>query len=295
MKKVLVTGGAGHVGSHVIEQLASRPNCQIVSLDDYSTGSEANEIPSKKVTYIHASTNDIDFILGGPFDVVYHLGEYARVAPSFDDVQSVYESNILGTFRVVEYCRKTGAKLVYAASSTKFAVEGDGRNQNPYSFSKATNVDLINNYGRWYDLNYAICYFNNAYGPREAREGQYATLIGRYEHAYLTNQPLVVVLPGTQRRHFTHVSDLARGMIMVAEAGYGDGYYLGHREGFSVREVAEAFGGEIVEIEGYSGRQDAGEAPDLARAELGWETTIDIMDYIKEFKKQHVKTRTARV
>jgi UDP-glucose 4-epimerase len=193
--------------------------------------------------------------------------------------------NIVGTFAVVEFCRKRGVgKLVYAASSTKFAIEGDGRHQNPYSFTKATNVDLINDYGRWYNLPYAICYFYNAFGPRENGEGKYATLIAKYENIYKNGGKFLVNKPGTQKRNFTYVTDLAKGMIMVAEKGNGDGYALNNQKAYSIEEIANAFGGPIEYKDDYSGRQDSGEIPsNKAREELGWKTTIDIIDYIKDF------------
>lgn len=283
---ILVTGGAGHVGSHIIEMLVQDPGNRVISLDNYFNGSEANHIDGAE--YRRGSTKDIERLVPETPEVVYHLGEYARIAPSFDDVEKVYEMNILGTFAVLEFCRKRGVKkLVYAASSTKFAIEGDGRNQNPYSFSKAVNVDLINNFGRWYNLPYAICYFYNAYGPRERGDGTYGTLIAKFEQAYLRGEPLTVVRPGTQRRNFTYVKDLARGIIMIGEKGLGDGYALGNTKSYSVIEIAEAFGGEIRMVDGYPGRAESGEAPQKARDELGWDTTVDVMDYIADFVKSH--------
>lgn len=284
--KILVTGGAGHVGSHIIEILVKDPKNQVISLDNYFNGSTDNHIEGAE--YRKGHTKDIESLVPEAVDVVYHLGEYARITPSFDDVDKVFDMNIAGTFAVVEFCRKRGVgKLVYAASSTKFAIEGDGRHQNPYSFSKATNVDLINDYGRWYKLPYAICYFYNAYGPREKGVGKYATLIAKFEQQYLNNQPLTVVKPGTQKRNFTYVGDLARGIIQTAEIGQGDGYALGSTEGYSVMEIAKAFGGPIEYVDGYPGRSESGTAPTKAREELGWKTTVNILDYISEFVKKH--------
>jgi UDP-glucose 4-epimerase len=197
----------------------------------------------------------------------------------------VYDLNIAGTFGVVEFCRtRRVPKLVYAASSTKFAIEGDGRHQNPYSFSKATNVDLISDYGRWFGLTYAICYFYNAFGPRERGEGKYATVIAKFESLWRAGRPLEVVTPGTQRRSFTYVRDLARGIILVGEKGQGDGYALRADATYSVLDVARAFGGEITMIDGYAGRHDVADDPTRARDELGWRPTLDVMDYIREFK-----------
>jgi UDP-glucose 4-epimerase len=289
-KIILVTGGAGHVGSHIIEQLVKDSNHKVISLDNYFNGSTENHIIG--ADYREGHTKDIDKLIPETPDVVYHLGEYARVAPSFDDVEMVYDMNIVGTFAVVEFCRKRGVgKLVYAASSTKFAIEGDGRHQNPYSFTKATNVDLIKNYGRWYNLPYAICYFYNAFGSREKGIGKYATLIAKFEQTYLRGASFTVVKPGTQKRNFTYVGDLARGIILTGEKGLGDGYTLGNTKGYSVIEIAEAFGGPIEYIDGYSGRAESGEAPNKAREELGWDTTVDILDYIKEFIKKHPRQK----
>ena len=285
---ILVTGGAGHVGSHVVEQLVKDKKNRVISLDNYFNGSEKNHI--KGAEYRKGHTKDIAKLIPETPDIVFHLGEYARIAPSFDDVEQVYDMNVNGTFAVVEFCRKRKVgKLVYAGSSTKFAIEGDGRHQNPYSFTKATNVDLINNYGKWYDLPYAICYFYNAFGPREKGSGKYMTLIAKFEQDYLHGRPLTVDPPGTQKRNFTYVGDLARGIILVGEKGRGDSYSLNNERQFSVLDIAEAFGGETVFTERYSGRSGTAkeELSDKARKELGWETTVDVLDYIKDFVKNN--------
>ena len=289
-KIILVTGGAGHVGSHIIEELVGEKTNRVISLDNYFTGSEQNHITGAE--YRKGHTKDIDKLIPETPDIIYHLGEYARIAPSFDDVEKVYDMNITGTFAVAEFCRKRNVgKLVYAGSSTKFAIEGNGRHQNPYSFSKATNVDLINDYGSWYKLPYAICYFYNAFGPRENGNGTYATLIAKFEQSYLRGEPLTIVKPGTQKRNFTYVKDLARGIILVGEKGNGDGYALNNTKGYSIQEIAAAFGGPITYIDGYPGRNESGDSPEKARQELGWDTTLDILDYIKDFRKQHPQNR----
>jgi len=286
MKLILVTGGAGHVGSHVIEELVKDPNNKVISLDNYFNGSKENHIVGAE--YREGHTKDIDKLVPEIPDIVFHLGEYARITPSFDDADKVYDMNIIGTFAVVEFCRQRKvSKLVYAASSTKFASNGEERHANPYSFTKATNVDLINDYGRWFNLPYAICYFYNAFGPREKGEGKYGTLIAKFQDIYLNGGEFTVVKPGTQKRNYTYVKDLAHGMILVAEKGNGDGYTLKNKKEYSVIEIAQAFGGPIKYIDGYPGRTESGEAPDKAREELGWETTVDILDYIKDFIKNH--------
>ena len=283
---IVVTGGAGHVGSHLIALLVADPANRVISLDNYSNGSRDNHIPGGE--YRDGHTKDIARHIPESPDLIYHLGEYARIAPSFDEIATAYDYNILGTFAVAEFCRQRAvSKLVYAASSTKFASGGEGRNQSPYAFTKATNVDLINNYGSWYSLGYAICYFYNAYGPREVGAGQYATLIARYESLYMSGAPLPVVSPGTQKRAFTYVKDLARGIMLVGEKGNGDGYALSAGEKYSVLEIANAFGGPVEMVEGRPGRMDSENDPTKARDELGWRPTMSVLEYIAEFRKAH--------
>jgi len=287
---ILVTGGAGHVGSHIIEQLIQQDTGhKIISLDNYSNGSKENHI--KGAEYRKGHTKNIANLVPETPDIVYHLGEYARITPSFNEPENVIDLNMVGTAAVVEFCRNRGVgKLVYAASSTKFGDDGSGRNQSPYAFTKATNVDLIKNYGIWYKLPYAICYFYNAFGPREKADDTYGTVIANFQQAYLDGKSLQVVLPGTQKRNFTHVSDLARGIILVGEKGRGDGYALNNQEARSITEVAEAFGSPIEFEKGRPGRMESGDAPTKARDELGWETTLNVTDYIKGFLKDHPKT-----
>jgi UDP-glucose 4-epimerase len=282
-RTVLVTGGAGHVGSHVIELLLAEPSTSVISLDNYSNGRRENHIAG--ATYRDGHTKDIDRHIPETPDIVFHLGEYARIAPSFEDIATVYDYNVAGTFAVVEFCRQRGVgKLVYAASSTRFAIEGDGRHQSPYAFTKAVNVDLIRDYGTWYDLPYAICYFYNAYGPREVSDGKTATLIAKFERLSRAGQPLTVVKPGTQRRAFTHVRDLARGILLVGDRGHGDGYALGATKSYSVLEIAHAFGGPVEMIDGRPGRQESENDPTKAQ-ELGWRPTMDVLEYIAAFKR----------
>ncbi len=285
-KTILVTGGAGHVGSHLIELLVADTDSRVISLDNYSTGRRENHI--RGAEYRDGQTRDIAELVPETPDILFHLGEYARIATSFDDVERVYDFNIVGTLAVAQFCRKREVpKLVYAASSTKFAIEGDGRHQNPYSFTKAVNVDLLIDFGAWYGLPYAICYFYNAYGPREQGEGKYSTLIARFEQMYKRGEPLTVSRPGTQKRAFTYVKDLARGIKLVGERGSGDGYALGATQSYSVLEIAEAFGGSVVMTDDYPGRSGAVNDPSKARSELGWTTTMDVMDYIAAFRERN--------
>jgi len=284
---LLVTGGAGHVGSHVIEQLAAAyPKDRIISLDNYFNGSLENHMDAPNVEYRRGHTKDIAELVPEKPDIVYHLGEYARIAPSLTEPLTVFDLNLSGTLGVLEFCRnRQVGKLVYAGSSTRFAVEGNGPDQNPYSFTKAANIRLIEDYAKWYsDMPpYAICYFYNAFGPREKGTGKYATVVAKFMQQYLDGKPFTIDGSGDQRRKFTYVGDIARGVIIVGEKGEGDGYSLDNPKSYSVKEIAEALGGETEFTNGYSGRQDSGETPSRTRQELGWDTTVDIIDYLQKF------------
>lgn len=164
-KRILVTGGAGFVGSNLCERLAKDENNEVYSLDNYFTGSKDNHV--ENVTYIEGLTSDIDKLINFEPHTVYHLGEYSRVEQSFDDIEKVWKFNKDGIFAVLEFVRKTGAKIVYAGSSTKFGDGGLGRSASPYAWTKASNTELVENYGAWFNVPYAITYFYNVYGKRE--------------------------------------------------------------------------------------------------------------------------------
>lgn len=227
-KKILVTGGAGFVGSHLCEKLAQNSKYEVYSLDNYFTGSESNHVDN--VTYIKGDTKDIDKLVTFIPDMVYHLGEYSRVEQSFDDIEKVWEYNKDGIFRVLEFVRKAGCKILYAGSSTKFGDGGLGRSASPYAWTKASNTELVENYGSWYNVPYAITYFYNVYGPREIQTGKYATLIALFKEKMKNGEPLTIVSPGTQKRNFTHIDDIVEGLIIVGENGYGDEFGIGSEE-----------------------------------------------------------------
>jgi UDP-glucose 4-epimerase len=283
-KTVLVTGGAGMIGSQLIELLL--PDYRVVSLDNYFIGKKENHIPGAE--YIEGHTKDIEALVGKEHPVIiFHLGEYSRVEQSFQDLELVWQSNVAGTFRVLEYWRARKCKLIYAGSSTKFADGGMGRDQSPYAWMKATKTELVRNYGQWFDLPYAITYFYNAYGPRELSEGPYASVMGRFKTQYKAGQPITVVAPGTQKRNFTHVEDLARGLCMVGERGYGDEFGLGSHESYSVLDIANMFGGEIQMLPGRKGnRMESVVDTTRAEQEFGWVAEHTVRDYIESLKKQ---------
>ena len=276
--KVLVTGGAGFIGSHLCEQLAQDGN-EVFSLDNYSTGTKENHVDN--VTYIKGETKNIDKLVNFNPSIIYHLGEYSRVEQSFDDIEKVWISNKDGIFAVLQFCRKTKAKIVYAGSSTKFGDGGLGRSQSPYAWSKASNTELVENYGNWYGIKYAITYFYNVYGGREISTGKYATLIALFKERYKNREPLTVVSPGTQVRNFTHINDIVSGIIMVGEKGKGDNYGIGCSEAFSILDIANMFNTEIKMLPGRRGNRMSAQVVCAKTRKLGWRETSSIVDYIK--------------
>ncbi|HWP61578.1 MAG TPA: NAD-dependent epimerase/dehydratase family protein [Candidatus Paceibacterota bacterium] len=279
---VLVTGGAGMIGSELISLLL--PTYRVISLDNYFIGNKENHIAGAE--YIEGHTKDIEQLLGKENPkIIFHLGEYSRVEQSFTDLELVWQSNVLGTHYVLEYWRKRGCKLVYAGSSTKFADGGMGRDQSPYAWMKASNTELVRNYGNWFSLPYAITYFYNAYGPREATDTQYGTVIGIFKMLYKAGKPITVRAPGTQKRNFTHVHDLARGLQLVGEKGHGDEYGLGAPESYSILDIAKMFTDNITMLPERPGnRMDSIVDTTKAEKEFGWKTEHTIKEYIDSIK-----------
>jgi UDP-glucose 4-epimerase len=277
--KVGVTGGAGFIGSALCRELQARGH-QVVSLDNYFTGSPDNHVPG--VEYRRGHVRDIARLMPESLDLLFHLGEYSRVEKSFEEPGLVWDLNSAGTFAALEYCRaRKGLKMVYAGSSTKFGDGGMGRDQSPYAWTKASNTELVRNYGTWYGMPYAITYFYNTYGPGE-RAGAFGTVVEIFHQQWLNHRPLTVVAPGTQKRNFTHVDDIVAGLILVGERGEGDDYGLGAEQSYSVMEVARLFGCAIEMLPERRGNRMAASL-DIAKLQgMGWRATRRLPDYIAE-------------
>jgi UDP-glucose 4-epimerase len=277
-KTILVTGGAGFIGTHLCHRLHAE-GYRVISLDNYFTGSKENHVDG--VEYREGHTKDIEQHIPETPDLVYHLGEYSRVEKSLEEPELVWDLNKIGTFAVLEFCRKRGSKLVYAGSSTKFGDGGLGRDQSPYAWAKATNTELVRNYGHWYGLPYAITYFYNVYGPGE-RAGAYGTVIEIFRQKKLAGESLGVVTPGTQKRNFTHVDDIIDGLLLVGEKGEGDDYGLGDEQAYSILEVAELFNTDIVMLPERHGNRMGSDIDTTKARQLGWGATRKLADYIQE-------------
>lgn len=289
-KLILVTGGAGFIGSHLCERLV-KDGHKVISLDNYFTGSRDNHVAG--VEYREGHTKDIQKHVPETPDMVYHLGEYSRVAKSIEEPAVVWDLNMMGTFGVLEFWRQKKCKLVYAGSSTKMATprpDGTaGRDLSPYTWAKASNTELVRNYAHWYDLPYSVVYFYNVYGPRE-QAGDYGTVIEIFRQKYLKAEPLEVRLPGTQERRYTHVSDTIEGIVLAGEKGVGDEYSIAAEESYPILEVAKLFvdEGEIIMLPARStSRPSAAVDTDTEKIKrLGWKQIHKLEDYIRETKAE---------
>jgi UDP-glucose 4-epimerase len=279
-KNILVTGGAGFVGSHLCEALVAQGH-SVTSIDNYFTGSAKNHVPG--VTYVKGTTDSMRLEELPRFDIVYHLGEYSRVEQSFDDINLVHRYNINGTFRLLQAARNWGSKIIYAGSSTKFADDDKDYMISPYAFFKKQNTELVKQFCEWYHLDFAITYFYNVYGPREIREGKYATLIAKYMDRYEKGLPLQVVAPGTQKRNFTHIADIVQALILIGINGHGDEYGIGHPESFTIQEVAEMFQAPVEMLPPRKGNRMSAPVLTSKTRALGWEPEHNLREYVSDF------------
>lgn len=284
MKNVLVTGGAGFVGSNLIKKLIeNNPEVNITSLDNYFTGKPENHVAG--VEYYRGNTWEADSIFEDrEFDTVFHFGEYSRIVQSFRDIDFVHRSILSGTPIILELCRKWGAKLIYSASSSKFGNEGKDENLSPYSWMKSKMVELIKNYGEWYDLQYEICYFFNVYGPGQITAGDYATVVGIFERQYKEGKKCTVVTPGTQTRDFTHIGDIVSGLVKASERMDNKEWHLRSGVNVSIIDVAEMFGEWELIPERRGERFTSEEFPSDTEVKLNWKPEYNLQDWINSRK-----------
>lgn len=281
-KTILVTGGAGFVGGNLIKRLVADGH-KVISLDVYFAGKKDTHVDGAE--YREGHTKDIERLVPENVDLIYHLGEYARVEQSLSEPDVVWDLNVAGTFAVVEYWRKRAlaghaCKLIYAGSSTKFGDSGLARDATPYAWMKATNTELVRNYGAWYKLPYAITYFYNVYGPGE-RTGRYGTVVAFFADMARKGESITVTSPGTQTRNFTHVDDIVEGLVLVGEKGEGDGYGLGAEQAYSILEVAKMFSDNITMLPERPGNRASSGVNNTKSNELGWSPKHDLADYVK--------------
>jgi len=249
MKKyIVVTGGAGFVGANLIEKLIKDTNYTIISIDNYSTGTKKNHIKSSRVKYIRADTKKISKILEiykQKINSVFHFGEFARIYQSFLKMSECIESNTIGTNAVFNFCLKYKIKLIYSATSASIGNKGMDKNLSPYAFTKAKNLEMLENLKKWFNFKYEVIYFYNVYGPKQISLGNMATVIGIFENQYKKKLPLTVVRPGSQSRRFTHVQDTVEACYYAWIQNKCRHYSISNKQSHTIIEVAKMFNTKI--------------------------------------------------
>jgi UDP-glucose 4-epimerase len=241
---LVVTGGAGFIGSNLINALVSKTSYEIISIDNYFSGSKLNHIKNKKVKYINGNTKNISKILSNKkrkIKAIFHFGEFSRIAKSFSNLEKLYDSNIFGTLEVIEFCRKNKIKIIYSATSAAFGNNFKDANLSPYSFTKTKNLDLILNYHDWYKLSYEIIYFYNVYGANQIQNNYMGAVIGIFENCVKNNKPLTVVRPGSQARHFTHINDTIDIVLKAFRRNKNSHYSISAKKSYKILDVAKMF------------------------------------------------------
>ena len=249
MKKILVvTGGAGFVGSNLIEFLIKKTSYKIISLDNYSSGSKKNHIKSKRVSYINGDTKDINKKLiryKSKIQTVFHFGEFSRIYQSFIQMNKCFQSNTIGTNAVFNFCLKNKIKLIYSATSASLGNKGKDKNLSPYAFTKSKNIEFLENLKKWFNFKYNVIFFYNVYGPKQISQGKMATVIGIFEDNYCKGKPLPVVKPGTQTRRFTHIKDTIEVCFKAWKSNKYNNYSVSNKESYSILQVAKMFKSRI--------------------------------------------------
>ena len=287
---IVVTGGAGFVGSNLIEFLISKTNQQILSIDNYSSGSKKNHIKSPKVKYFKSNTSEINKVLlkyKNNIHSLFHFGEFSRIFQSFKNFDKCFESNSLGTQAIFKFCLDNNIKLVYSATSATLGNKGNDKNLSPYAFTKSKNLELLNNLKNWFNFKFEIIYFYNVYGPRQIKNGKMATIIGIFEDQYKKNKPLTVVKPGTQTRRFTHIQDTINVCYEAWVKNKCMHYSISNKKSYSVKKVAMMFGRKIKLLKARPGERYASSLTNMSLNNkiIRKYGKIHLKDYITSFIK----------
>ena len=284
---ILVTGGAGFIGSNLIKYLLKKTKYKILSLDNYSTGLKKNHIKSARIKYIKGENQNITKLFQSyknNIKVIFHFGEFSRIYQSFLNYEECIRSNLKGSFEVVTFATKNKIKMIYSATSSMLGNDGKDENLSPYSWSKSKNIELIKNFNKWFDLKYEIVFFYNVYGPGQIKNSKMSAVIGIFEELYLKKKPLTVVKPGTQKRDFTHIDDIVKGCFLAWKKGKQSEYMLGTKKQHSIIDIAKMFNSKIKFIPKRRGeRFKSLITNNNASKLLKYKASIDIKNYIEKF------------
>ena len=284
---IIVTGGAGFIGSNLIKYLLKKTNLKIISIDNYSSGLKKNHINHKNVKYINNDNINISKILKTSIKkikVIFHFGEFSRIYQSFTKHKECLNMNINNSFEVINFANDNKIKIIYSATSSALGNNGKDQNQSPYAWSKTKNIELIKNYSKWFGLKYELVFFYNVYGPNQIMNGPMSALIGIFETQYKKKVPLTIVKPGSQSRDFTHVNDIVHGCYLAWTKGKQKEYMFCTNKSYSVLEIAKMFGSKFKFLKSRPGdRFGSIITNNNAKKILGFEAKKDIKNYIKDF------------
>jgi len=294
---IVVTGGAGFVGSNLIELLLQKTKYKIISIDNYSSGSKQNHIKNNRVTYICSNTTNIDSVLKAyrkKINAIFHFGEFARIFQSFLKFDECFHSNSIGTKAVFKFCLDHNIKLIYSATSASLGNGGRDKNLSPYAFTKAKNLELLENLKTWFNFQFEVIYFYNVYGPRQIKKGAMATVVGIFEDHYLRRQPLPVVKPGTQSRKFTHVLDTVEVCYKAWKQNKNKHYAIAAAKSYSIIELAKLFCSKIKYLPKRPGERYASALNNMnlnnkIHNKVG---RITLKSYVASFLQKHSFTKS---
>ena len=288
---ILVTGGAGFVGTNLIKFFLKKTKFKLISLDNYSSGRKLNHIKSSRVKYLKGKTVNISNIIKNPKQIksVFHFGEFARIYQSFLKMNECIDSNSVGSNAVFSFCLKNNIKLIYSATSASLGNKGNDKNLSPYAFSKSKNLELLENLKKWFNFKYEVIYFYNVYGPHQICKGQMSTVIGIFEDHYKKGKPLPIVKPGTQTRRFTHIDDTIKVCFLAWKKNLSRHYSIANKKFYSILDVAKMFKSKIKYLPKRPGERYASALIDknLSNRIYRHYGKINLKNYIDHFIKNN--------
>jgi len=284
---IVITGGAGFVGSNLIKFLVKKTNFKIISIDNYYSGTKKNHIINSKVKYLKSNTKNISKTLKpykNKINSIFHFGEFSRIYQSFLNMDLCIDSNTIGTNEVFNFCLSNKIKLIYSATSASIGNSGQDKNLSPYAFTKSKNLEMLENLKKWFKFQYEVVYFYNVYGPNQICSGSMATVIGIFENQYLKNKSLTVVKPGSQTRRFTHINDTVEACYYAWKKNKCRHYSISNKKSYSILQVAKMFNRKIKFLPARLGERYASALANMNLSNKVYKLfgSVQLKDYIKD-------------